>query len=85
MLERLRRPSYCRQAAEAHFLDCEEPDAEQTTEAEAARQTYFARKWAQFYRALRRLAFRRKRWHVEGQWLNALKCRADGREHFLLR
>ena len=74
------------QAAEALFLDCEEPDADLPTEAaEAARQTYLARKWAQFYRALRRLAFRRKRWHVEGQWLCALKCRADGRGHFLLR
>ena len=48
------------QAEEALFLDCEDPDAEQPTEAEAARQTYLARKWAQFYRAFRRLAFRRK-------------------------
>ena len=62
---------------EALVLDCEDPDAEQPTEAEAA--------WARFYRALRRIAFRRKRWGVEGQWLNALKCRANGRDHHLLK
>ena len=73
----MRRPSYCMQAAEALLLDCEDPDAEQPTEAD--------RKWAKFYRALRRLAFRRKCWGVMGQWLNALKCRANGREHPLLR
>ena len=68
-------------AEETLCFDCEDPDAE----AKAARQTYLAQKWAQFYRALRRIAFRRKRWAFEGQWLHAIKCRGNGRDHHLLK
>ena len=68
-------------AEETLCFDCEDPDAE----AKAARQTYLAQKWAQFYRALRRIAFRRKRWGIEGHWLRALKSRAKGLDHYLLK
>ena len=62
------------------YFDCEEdPDAK------AARQTYLAQKWVQFYCALHRIAFRRKRWAFEGQWLHAIKCRGNGRDHHLLK
>ena len=64
------------------YFDCgEDPDAEQPT----ARQTYLEQKWVRFYYTLRRIAFRRKRWAVEGQWLSALKRRAKGLDHHLLK
>ena len=62
------------------YFDCEEdPDAK------AARQTYLVQKWIRFYYTLRRIAFRRKRWGIEGHWLNALKRRAKGLHHHLLK
>ena len=74
---------------EAPFLDCEEPEAEEPTLAEAveelSRQARVTQHWQRFLSRALRLDHRRRCWAQQGQWLAAIRCRGRGHDHHLLR
>ena len=73
---------------EAPFLDCEEPEAEEPTQAEVveelSRQARITQHWERFLRRALRLDHHRRCWAQQGQWLAAIRCRGRGHSHHLL-